>query len=109
MTAKPDLIPDCDVHGTPLTKTEYPGAEMGQQEDVIEVWRCTRAGCRRLFYGDSGYGSLGGAAGAEEVKPQCPKHGAFLVVQAVHQTYVCPVDGCRETRPWPTPTQGMGL
>ena len=59
MRSKPDLVPDCDVHGEPMYLDEYRAFAMGLKgnRDVI-VCRCTREGCGRYLHGTVVYGSF---------------------------------------------------
>jgi hypothetical protein len=81
---KPNLVPDCDVHGSPM---ERHGAltrnrlEEAQTRDV-EVWRCQTSSCDRYFYEDVGYQTLKGAVATDEPSPACERHGTKMVVQS---------------------------
>lgn len=79
MKPKPDLIPDCDIHGEPMYRDECPASALGLEghRDLI-VWRCAHKGCGRYFYGTVGYRYCMQMAGARGSTPQCPQEGAFL-------------------------------
>ncbi|PWT97832.1 MAG: hypothetical protein C5B51_30455, partial [Terriglobia bacterium] len=99
MRAKPDLVPECDLHGERMNRAEYPAATLGLEgRRDVHVWRCTHEGCHRFFYGTLGYRTRLAENGC--TTPQCPREGAFLVVQGDLGSYICPVDGCRTVRPW---------
>ena len=95
MRAKADLIPDCDVHGEPMFLDECPAPALGLEgsRDMI-VWRCSRHGCRRYFYGTVGYRDSPPAANIAIPTPRCERDGAFLVVQDALGSSICPVAGC---------------
>ncbi len=100
MRAKPDLVPDCDLHGEPMYRDELPAGELGLagSRDVI-VWRCRCAGCRRYFEGGTGYRDAP-RGGETDSTPQCPNEGAFLVAQRATGSYICPVAGCSTVHEW---------
>ena len=104
MKAKPDLTPDCDVHGEPMYKTECwaPALGMEKQTDVT-IWSCSHRGCQRYFHGKVGYRNLDGPKNAGSPTPQCSHEGAYLVVQRALGVHICPVAGCAEKRPWQVP------
>jgi hypothetical protein len=101
--AKPELVPDCDIHGEPMSRGECPASELGLRgsRDMI-VWRCGHAGCKRYFEGAVGYRDCS-ADGGEVAPPRCPREGAFLVLQRAMGSYVCPVDGCKTVQSWRAP------
>lgn len=104
MKAKPDLIPDCDVHGTPMYRDQCRGWELGLKDgrDVV-VWRCAESGCHRYFLGTLGYRSCDPIGDQGEPTPRCAREGAFLVVQRAWNVSICPVDGCATKQPWVAP------
>jgi hypothetical protein len=104
MRAKPDLVPDCDIHGEPMYRDECPARAFGLEEprDLI-VWRCAREGCGRYFQGILGYCYRASAAEACPPTPRCHREGAFLVVQRALGSYICPVAGCTIVRDWQVP------
>jgi len=93
--AKPDLIPDCDVHGEPMVQDECPASLLGLEgsRDLL-IWRCTRSGCGRYFHGTVGYRDAGSSAVVNTGAPKCAREGAFLVVQGALGVRICPVAGC---------------
>ena len=101
MKAKPDLVPDCDVHGVSMSLDECPASALGLEgrRDII-VWRCVHPGCGRFFYGTVGYRYTPGFAGPETPTPRCKREGAFLVAQQAQGASICPVAGCRTVQPW---------
>lgn len=101
MRAKPDLVPDCDVHGEPMYRDELPASELGLEgsRDVI-VWRCGCHGCRRYFEGGVGYRDTNSGRGRVESTPRCANDRAFLVVQRTLNEYICPVAGCATVHAW---------
>jgi hypothetical protein len=99
MRAKPDLVPDCDVHGAPMCRVECSGAALGLGPRDIYIWRCPEQGCNRYFYGSSGYGHVG-CLHDPNLAPQCMREGAYLVVQRRLGLYICPVVGCTTAEPW---------
>ena len=100
MRAKPDLMPDCDIHGEPMYRDECPAHMLGLKgsRDLI-IWRCSHTGCGRFFYGTVGYRSIGPVADVEPT-PQCDQERAFLVVQRDLGSYICPVAGCSTVQIW---------
>ena len=103
MRAKPELIPDCDIHGEAMHRDERPARELGLagSRDVI-VWCCAVAGCRRYFEGSVGYRDVPLPGSERHPTPQCRQEGAFLVVQRNLGSYICPVAGCATTHSWNT-------
>ncbi|HLK47331.1 MAG TPA: hypothetical protein VKT49_04300 [Bryobacteraceae bacterium] len=101
MRAKPDLVPDCDVHGKPMYRDERPASELGLagSRDVI-VWRCCCEGCRRYFEGATGYRDARPSGVEADLTPRCPNDGAFLVAQRARDSYICPVAGCSTVHAW---------
>jgi hypothetical protein len=101
MRAKPDLMPDCDIHGEPMYRDECPAQLLGLEgsRDLI-IWRCSRTGCGRYFYGTVGYRSIGPATDPKPPTPQCDQERAFLVVQRDLGCYICPVTGCSTVQIW---------
>lgn len=98
MRAKPDLVPDCDVHGKPMCRVQSSGSALGLGHRDIYVWRCAQQGCSRYFYGTVGYGP----SDHEDNKAlRCLREGAYLVAQRDLGVYICPVDGCSTAQPWP--------
>jgi hypothetical protein len=108
MRAKPDLIPDCDVHGTPMYRDQCRGWELGLTDgrDVV-VWRCSHHDCGRYFLGTLGYCSCIPADDQAPPTPRCAREGAFLVVQRAWNLSICPVDGCPTKQPWHAPDHEM--
>lgn len=102
MTAKPDLVPHCDLHREPMYRDECRPSELGLDgnRDVI-VWRCAHAGCGRFFLGTLGYQSFPPMAMAAEPVRRCPLDGAFLVAQGAMGSFICPVAGCATQRTLP--------
>lgn len=100
MKAKSDLVPDCDIHGEPMYLDERPASALGLagNRDVI-TWRCAQPGCGRFFYGTVGY-RYTPAAGTDALTPRCKMEGAFLVVQEILGSYICPVAGCKTVDAW---------
>ena len=100
MRAKPNLVPDCDIHAEPMYRDECPSSALGLESgrDMI-IWRCARTGCGRYFHGTFGYRWIN-RTNSESPTPRCGREGAFLVAQHVRQSHVCPVDGCSTERPW---------
>jgi hypothetical protein len=101
MRAKPDLVPDCDVHGEPMCRDEPPASALGFKgdRDVI-VWRCAREGCRRYFHGTVGYRYSPRPPAPVAPTPHCEHEAAFLVVQRALGSYICPVAGCNTAQVW---------
>lgn len=99
MRAKPELVPDCDVHGERMFRAECSPAALGLpgRRDVI-VWRCAHEGCGRYFEGSVGYRDHLVASLAPT--PRCVREGAFLVVQRTMCRYICPVAGCPHAQAW---------
>ena len=97
--AKPDLVPDCDVHGQPMYRDECPAGALGLPgtRDVI-VWRCAHPGCARYFEGAVGYRRCAHPDGSPT--PRCARDRAFLVVQRAQRQYICPVAGCPNRQQW---------
>ena len=95
MRAKPDLVPDCDLHREPMYRQECRPSELGLEgeRDVI-VWRCAHPGCGRYFLGTVGYQSYPPLAIASDPARRCARHGAFLVAQGAFGSFICPVAGC---------------
>lgn len=108
MRAKPDLIPDCDVHGAPMYRDQCRGWELGLRDnrDVV-VWRCAHQGCGRFFLGTLGYRSCCPGEDQTLPTPRCAREGAFLVVQRAWNLAICPVDGCPTRQPWHAPDLEM--
>lgn len=104
MRAKPDLTPDCDVHGEPMYKTECPASVLGMAKRTdITIWSCSRRGCQRYFHGTQGYRYLDLPKGEDAPTPRCANEGAYLVVQRALRSYICPVDGCTKKSAWQAP------
>jgi hypothetical protein len=101
MRAKPELVPDCDVHGEPMYRDESPAFALGLKgnRDVI-VWRCAREGCGRYFHGTVGYRYCPRPSAPATPTPHCEHESAFLVVQRALGSYICPVDGCGTAQVW---------
>lgn len=99
MRAKPELVPDCDVHGESMYRDECRASDLGLEgsRDII-VWRCAHPGCTRYFEGAVGYRNL--ASRASVMTPRCAREGAFLVTQRALSRYVCPVEGCANGQAW---------
>jgi hypothetical protein len=108
MKAKPDLVPDCDVHGEPMYRDECAASVLGLEgsRDVI-VWRCCHQGCGRYFHGTAGYRNCPPAADNGILTPRCAREGAFLIVQRTLGSYICPVAGCTKTEPWQAPVLAL--
>ena len=104
MRAKPDLVPDCDIHGEPMFRHEVPASALGLEErrDII-VWRCEHGGCRRYFYGTVGYRECPELAAPKTSTPRCSDEGAYMVAQRPLGSYICPVAGCPSIEPWQMP------
>jgi ClpX C4-type zinc finger len=101
MRSKPDLVPDCDVHGEPMYRDESPASALGLKgnRDVI-VWRCAREGCGRYFHGTVGYRYCPRPSALVTPTPHCEHEAAFLVVQRALGSYICPVAGCSTAQVW---------
>jgi len=101
MRAKPDLVPDCDVHGEPMYRDESPASALGLKgnRDVI-VWRCARKECERYFHGTVGYRYCPRSSAPVTPTPHCEHEKAFLVVQRALGSYICPVDDCGTAQVW---------
>ena len=101
MRAKPDLVPDCDVHGRAMRREEWPAAALGMNgnRDVL-AWCCTLDGCGRFFHGAVGYQYRPPRAQEGLPTPRCDREGAFLVAQRDLESYICPVDGCYGAQLW---------
>ena len=101
MRARPDLVPDCDVHGEPMYRDESPATALGLRgnRDVI-VWRCAHEGCGRYFHGTVGYRYCPPSSVPASPTPHCERESAFLVVQRTLRSYICPVDGCSTAQAW---------
>jgi len=101
MRAKPDLIPDCDVHGEPMVRDELPASALGLEgrRDVV-FWRCDHNGCGRYFHGTVGYRDFPAALGNRIPTLRCEREGAFLIVQSNLGSYICPVAGCSTVQEW---------
>jgi hypothetical protein len=99
MRAKPDLVPDCDVHGAPMCRVECSGAAFGLGPRDMCIWRCTERDCDRYFYGSIGYRSSEGRCDPTSA-PHCRLEGAYLVVQQRLGVYICPVAGCTTVEHW---------
>ena len=101
MKAKPDLVPDCDVHGAPMFLDECSPSTLGLEgsHDLI-VWRCAHPGCGRYFYGTLGYRYSPPFTRTAAGTPRCKREGAFLVVQEARGLSICPVAGCNTAQPW---------
>jgi len=101
MRSKPDLVPDCDVHGEPMYRDESPAFALGLKgnRDVI-VWRCAREGCGRYFHGTVGYRYCPRPSPPVIPTPHCEHESAFLVVQRALGSYICPVAGCSTAQVW---------
>jgi hypothetical protein len=110
MRAKPDLIPDCDIHGEPMYRDECPARALGLTggRDLI-VWRCCRHGCGRYFLGTVGYAHATPLACPVVPTPRCEREGAFLIVQRTLGAYICLVDGCSKTCVWQTVDENRQL
>ena len=108
MRAKPNLVPDCDVHGEPMFRDEYPASALGLEgrRDII-IWRCTREGCGRYFYGTVGYRDCPDIARTRTTTVRCREDGAYLVVQRARGSYICPVAGCTSIEPWQVPARPL--
>jgi len=104
MRAKPDLIPDCDVHGEPMFRDELPASELGLEghRDVV-FWRCLNKGCGRYFHGTVGYRDFPAAVSKRNPTVHCEREGAFLIVQRDLGSYICPVAGCTRVQEWRAP------
>ena len=101
MRAKPDLVPDCDVHGEPIYRDECAASALGLKGDREEVvWRCPYEECGRYFHGTVGYRSHVTIASRAIPTPRCEREGAFLVVQHTLGSYICPVAGCPMSAGW---------
>jgi len=102
--AKPDLIPDCDVHGAPMYRDECRACALGLDDsrDVV-VWRCAKKGCSRYFLGTVGYRSCVAAEDCAAPTRRCTREGAFLVVQRALGASICPVEGCTTLHTWHAP------
>jgi len=99
--AKPDLVPDCDVHGEPMYRDECAASAVGLKGDREEVvWRCPHEECGRYFHGTVGYRSHVAIASRAIPTPRCEREGAFLVVQHTLGSYICPVAGCPMSAGW---------
>jgi len=106
MRAKPDLTPDCDVHGEPMCKIDYPSSALGMVKRTdITIWLCSHHGCQRYFYGTVGYRYLNLPKRAGAPTPQCSNEGAYLVVQRALGSYICPVAGCTKKSHWQAPKE----
>jgi hypothetical protein len=106
MRAKPDLTPDCDVHGEPMYKTECPASVLGMDKRTdITFWSCSHRGCSRYFHGTLGYRYLDLPKGAGSQTPRCSNEGAYMVVQRALGSYICPVAGCKKERAWQAPEE----
>jgi hypothetical protein len=105
MRAKPDLAPDCDVHGEAMVRDERPALTLGLEGYRDELfWRCARDGCHRYFHGSLGYRDLSQVeSNADNSTMRCERDGAFLVVQKVIGSYICPVAGCQSFHDWQMP------
>jgi ClpX C4-type zinc finger len=101
MRSKPDLVPDCDVHGEPMYRDESPACALGLKgnRDVI-VWRCACEGCGRYFHGTVGYRDRPRSSAPVTPTPHCEHEAAFLVVQRGLGSYICPVAGCSTAQVW---------
>lgn len=101
MRSKPDLVPDCDVHGEPMYRDESPASALGLKgnRDVI-VWRCAREGCGRYFHGTVGYRYCPRPSAPVTPTPHCEHEAAFLVAQRALGSYICPVAGCSTAQTW---------
>jgi hypothetical protein len=110
MKAKPDLVPDCDIHGEPMRREECPPHAVGIDEhrDLV-LWVCTRVGCGRFFHGTVGYRYRNPIAETRPPTPRCQGEGAFLVVQGKRGVYICPVAGCPNIREWHSPSSPFGV
>lgn len=110
MRSKPDLVPDCDVHGEPMYRDESPACALGLKgnRDVI-VWRCAREGCGRYFHGTVGYRDCPWPSAAVTPTPHCEHEAAFLVVQRALGSYICPVAGCGTAQVWQALSKQLSL
>src|SRR5438046_1208279 len=101
MRSKPELVPDCDVHGEPMYRDESPAFALGLKgnRDVV-VWRCGRERCGRYFHGTVGYRYCPRPSAPATPTPHCEHESAFLVVQRALGSYICPVDGCGTAEVW---------
>jgi hypothetical protein len=101
MRAKPDLVPDCDVHGEPMYRDESPASALGLKgnRDVI-AWHCVHEGCGRYFHGTVGYRYCPRSTAPVTPTPHCEHESAFLVVQRALGSYICPVAGCSTAQVW---------
>lgn len=100
---KPNLVPECDVHGSRMTRwvaSTRNSLEEAQGREV-EVWRCPTPSCDRYYYENVAYQTSKGAVGTDEPSPLCECHGTKMVVQSRLSQYICPVEGCGEQQQWP--------
>ena len=108
MQAKPNLVPDCDIHGEPMYREECRASALGLDGSRdLHIWRCGREGCGRFFYGTVGYRYRNQTAGGATRTPRCPREGAYLVVKRAFGSYICPVAGCITTELWTTTLSGI--
>ena len=78
MRAKPDLVPDCDVHGEPMYRDECAASALGLKGDREEVvWRCPHEECGRYFHGTVGYRSHVTIASRAIPTPRCERGGSL--------------------------------
>jgi hypothetical protein len=107
MQMKP-LTPHCDVHPemplricdvAPLARAH----RIGYLDNEV-AGQCTAPGCERFFWRRIGYQVIGAPLAGS---PVCERHDDFLPFLLVQPhpkggyRYVCPVEGCNESRPWP--------
>jgi hypothetical protein len=105
---KPNLIPHCDVHPeAQMVRVTAQFFDIGATEPSLAAtsYRCSYPGCEKFFGQNFGYQTRGHPPQDNPVR--CVAHGPvrpfMVVVPAGFQSmqYVCPVQGCDQTRPWP--------
>ena len=106
LTYKTGLVPHCDIHGD---------QEMDLRDlkthDIIEAlaFKCSVTGCRKYFHRQLGYQSENYLPRHPQV--QCARHQEhhpFTIVVsdgAGSLRYVCTIEGCDETLPYPLRVQ----
>ncbi len=105
---KANLFPRCDVHPeAEMVRGIAQFVDIGATRPYLEesCYRCSYPGCDKFFWRNLGYQALGRPL--QENPARCELHGRarpfMVVVPAGFESmqYVCPVQGCDETRPWP--------